>query len=194
MKIAVFLGALCGVLLLQGCVSAVFVGGVAVATKSAKDPRTLGTQIDDGKLEICITKALNKDPMLKKLKKEARVIATVYQKKVLLTGQVPDRDSSDSAKKIAMSVEGASKIYNEIRQGNIIDLATITNDTWITTKIRSLLLASDSVKFSNVKVITENSEVFLLGLVTQQEEQAAADIASKVNGVKRVITVFTRVK
>ncbi|WP_339058322.1 division/outer membrane stress-associated lipid-binding lipoprotein [Candidatus Regiella endosymbiont of Tuberolachnus salignus] len=194
MKIAVFLGALCGALLLQGCVSAVFVGGVAVATKSAKDPRTLGTQIDDGKLEIFITKALNKDPKLKKLKKKARVIATVYQKKVLLTGQVPDRTSSDRAKEIAMSVEGTNEIYNEIRQGNIIDLATITNDTWITTQIRSLLLASDSVKFSNVKVITENSEVFLLGLVTQQEEQAAADIASKVNGVKRVITVFTRVK
>lgn len=190
MKTAV-LGALCGALLLQGCVSAVFVGGVAVATKSAKDPRTLGTQIDDGKLEICITKALNKDPLLKK---KARVIATVYQKKVLLTGQVIDRASSERVKKIAMSVEGASEIYNEIRQGNIIDLATITNDTWITAKIRSLLLASDSVKFSNVKVTTENNEVFLLGLVTQQEEQAAADIASKVNGVKRVITVFTRVK
>ncbi|EGY28853.1 putative periplasmic or secreted lipoprotein [Candidatus Regiella insecticola 5.15] len=169
-------------------------GGVAVATKSAKDPRTLGTQIDDSKLEIFIAKALNKDPVLKKLKKKARVIATVYQKKVLLTGQVPDRASSERAKEIAMGVEGASEIYNEIRQGNIIDLATITNDTWITTQIRSLLLASDSVKFSNVKVTTENSEVFLLGLVTQQEEQAAADIASKVNGVKRVITVFTRVK
>jgi hypothetical protein len=33
---------------------------------------------------------------------------------------------------------------------------------------------------SNVKVTTENGEVFLLGLVTPQEAQAAADVASRV--------------
>lgn len=60
--------------------------------------------------------------------------------------------------------------------------------------MRSQLLGSDQVKSSNVKVTTENGEVFLLGLVTQAEASAAADIASRVSGVKHVTTAFTILK
>src|SRR5699024_11752409 len=73
-------------------------------------------------------------------------------------------------------------------------LGEASNDTWITTKVRSQLLTSDLVKSSNVKVTTENGEVFLMGLVTEREAKAAADIASRVSGVKRVTTAFTFIK
>ncbi|MEX4611576.1 BON domain-containing protein, partial [Haemophilus influenzae] len=46
------------------------------------------------------------------------------------------------------------------------------------------------VKATDVKVISENGEVFLLGNVTQSQANAAADIASKISGVKKVIKVF----
>ena len=79
-------------------------------------------------------------------------------------------------------------------QGQPIGLGEASNDTWITTKVRSQLLTSDLVKSSNVKVTTENGEVFLMGLVTEREAKAAADIASRVSGVKRVTTAFTFIK
>ncbi|MDT1862837.1 BON domain-containing protein, partial [Acinetobacter baumannii] len=60
--------------------------------------------------------------------------------------------------------------------------------------VRSQLLSTDQVKSSNVKVTTENSEVFLMGLVTDREGRAAADIASRVSGVSRVTTAFTYIK
>ena len=91
-------------------------------------------------------------------------------------------------------VDGANEVYNEIRQGQPIGLGEASNDTWITTKVRSQLLTSDLVKSSNVKVTTENGEVFLMGLVTEREAKAAADIASRVSGVKRVTTAFTFIK
>lgn len=72
-----------------------------------------------------------------------------------------------------------------------VDLGTASKDTWITTKIKSQILTSDSVKSSTVKVITEAGEVFLLGILTQQEGAAAAKIASETDGVKRVTTAFT---
>ncbi|KAA8999266.1 divisome-associated lipoprotein YraP [Affinibrenneria salicis] len=175
-------------LLLQGCVGAVVVGSAAVATKTATDPRTVGTQVDDGTLEMRVTSALNKD---EQLKKDARVIATAYQGKVLLTGQAPNSELSNRAKQIALGVDGASEVYNEIRQGTPVSLGTASMDTWITTKVRSQILASDSVKSSNVKVTTENGEVFLLGLVTRREGSSAAEIASKISGVKHVTTAFT---
>ncbi|PLR41223.1 osmotically-inducible protein OsmY [Chimaeribacter californicus] len=191
MKVRLTLAVLCSALLLQGCVGAVVVGSAAVATKTATDPRTVGTQVDDETLEARVSNALSKD---QQLKKEARVVVTAYQGKVLLTGQAPNTDLATRAKQIAMGVDGAREVYSEIRQGTPVSLGTASSDTWITTKVRSQLLTSDSVKSSNVKVTTENGEVFLLGLVTPQEGQSAAQIASQVSGVKHVTTAFTDLK
>ncbi|APG20085.1 osmotically-inducible protein OsmY [Kosakonia radicincitans DSM 16656] len=191
MKAFTPLAVLISALLLQGCVGAVVVGSAAVGTKAATDPRTVGTQVDDSTLELRVNSALSKD---EQLKKEARVNVTAYQGKVLLTGQAPNTELSSRAKQIAVGVEGATEVFNEIRQGQPIGLGTASSDTWITTKVRSQLLGSDQVKSSNVKVTTENGEVFLMGLVTQREGQAAADIASRVSGVKHVTTAFTLLK
>ena len=78
--------------------------------------------------------------------------------------------------------------------GEVTTAKESTSDTWITTKVRSQLLGTDQVKSSNVKVTTENGEVFLMGLVTDREGRAAADIASRVSGVSRVTTAFTYIK
>lgn len=191
MKLRATFAVLFSALLLQGCVAGVVVGSAAVATKTATDPRTVGTQVDDGTLEARVENAIGKD---QQLKKDARVVATAYQGKVLLTGQAPSTELASRAKQIALGVDGAVEVYNEIRQGTPVSLGTASSDTWITTKVRSQILTSDTVKSSNVKVTTENGEVFLLGLVTQQEGQSAAQIASQVSGVKHVTTAFTYVK
>ncbi len=176
---------------LQGCVAAAVVGSAAVATKTATDPRTVGTQVDDGTLELRVNSALGKD---EQLKKDARNNVTAYQGKVLLTGQTQNTELASRAKQIALGVDGATEVYNEIRNIAPVGLGTASTDTWITTKVRSQLLASDQVKSSNVKVTTENGEVFLLGLLTEREGKAAADIASRVSGVKHVTTAFTILK
>jgi len=191
MKVSLPFALLFTALLLQGCVGAVVVGSAAVATKTATDPRTVGTQVDDGTLEARVANALSKDAQLKK---EARVLATAYQGKVLLTGQAPSPELAARAKQITVGVDGATDVYNEIRQGQPISLGRASLDTWITTKLRSQLLTSDAVKSSNVKVTTENGEVFLLGLVTAAEGKSAAQIASQVSGVKHVTTAFTYIK
>ncbi|MBS0923058.1 divisome-associated lipoprotein YraP [Providencia sp. JGM181] len=174
--------------LLQGCIGAAVVGTAAVATKSATDPRSVGQQVDDGTLEARVSGQLNKD---KDITSKARIIATAYKGNVLLTGQSPDMSWADKAKQIASNVDGTEKVYNEVRQGQPVDLGTASKDTWLTTKVKSKILASDEVKSGSVKVITENGEVFLLGVLTQQEGAAAAKIASETDGVRRVTTAFT---
>lgn len=184
------LAILLSALLLQGCVAAAVVGTAAVGTKAATDPRTVGTRVDDS-TELRVNSALSKD---EQIKKQARINVTAYQGKVLLTGQSPTPDLSARAKQIAMGVEGTTEVFNEVRRGQPIGLGTASSDTRITTKVRSQLLSTDQVKSSNVKVTTENSEVFLMGLVTDREGRAAADIASRVSGVSRVTTAFTYIK
>jgi len=94
-------------LLLQGCVAAAVVGGAAVGTKAATDPRTVGTQVDDGTLELRVNTALSKD---EQIKKEARINVTAYQGKVLLVGQAPNTALASQAKQIAMGVDGATEV------------------------------------------------------------------------------------
>ncbi|KMJ44226.1 division/outer membrane stress-associated lipid-binding lipoprotein [Xenorhabdus khoisanae] len=175
-------------MLLQGCIGAAVVGSAAIATKAGSDPRTIGQQVDDTTLEARISNAISKDPQIKA---KTRVVVTVYQGKVLLTGQSPDMALADRAKQIASKVEGTDVVYNEIRQGNPVALGTASVDTWLTTKVRSKILTSDAVKSSSIKIVTENGEVFLFGIVTKQEGAAAAKIASETSGVRRVTTAFT---
>lgn len=108
------LAVLISALLLQGCVAAAVVGTAAVGTKAATDPRSVGTQVDDGTLELRVSSALSKD---EQIKKETRINVTAYQGKVLLVGQSPNSELSARAKQIAMGVEGTTEVYNEIRQG-----------------------------------------------------------------------------
>ncbi|MBZ8692285.1 divisome-associated lipoprotein YraP [Escherichia coli] len=178
-------------LLLQGCVAATVVGTAAVGTKAATDPRSVGTQVDDEVLELRVSSALSKD---EQIRKEARISEIAYQGRVLLIGQSPDRVLSARDRHIALGVDGVQEVYNEIRQGTPVSPVIMAGDAWLTTKIRSQLLTSARVKSSSVKVVTENSEVFLLGLVTEQEGRAAADVASRVSGVKRVTTAFSYIR
>ncbi|OOF36076.1 division/outer membrane stress-associated lipid-binding lipoprotein [Rodentibacter heidelbergensis] len=173
-------------ILLQGCVAAVL-GGAAAGTKVATDPRTIGTQVDDETLEFKVENALDKD---EQINSEARVNAVSYSARVLLIGQVPSESTKSTATELAKGVEGVSDVYNELRIGPKITIGQISKDSWITTQVKSKMLVDDRVKSTDVKVITENSEVFLLGNVTQAQADAAAEIASKVSGVQKVVKVF----
>jgi osmotically-inducible protein OsmY len=106
MKALSTLAVLMSALLLQGCIAAAVVGTAAVGTKAATDPRSVGTQVDDGTLELRVNSALSKD---EQIKKEARINVTAYQGKVLLAGQAPNMELASRAKQIAMGVEGRRK-------------------------------------------------------------------------------------
>ena len=189
MKLLPITAVLCSALLLKGCNGAAVVGTAAVAGKTATDPRSLGQQVDDGTLEARVSGALNKNEQIKK--SNSRIVATAYQGNILLTGQSPDMSVANTAKQVASKVEGVNNVYNEVRQGEPVTLGTASSDTWLTTKVRSQILGSDSVKSSSVKVITENGEVFLFGILTRQEGAAVAKIASETKGVVKVTTAFT---
>ena len=177
-----------GFISLQGCITTAVVTSAAVATKVATDPRTTGTQVDDEILEEKVAYNINKD---EQIKQEARINVVAYNGKVLLIGQAPSMDVAETAKNLAAGVEGVTEIYNEIRQSEKIGFGQIMQDSWITTQVKSKLLVNGEVKATEVKVVTENSEVFLLGKVSQNQANAATDVARNTSGVKKVVKVFS---
>ncbi|MCI7479882.1 division/outer membrane stress-associated lipid-binding lipoprotein [[Pasteurella] aerogenes] len=181
-----------GAILLQGCVTATVAGITsvgAVATKVATDPRSVGTQVDDETLEEKVLSAIRSD---EQIKSEARINVVSYSGRVLLIGQVPDENLKEIATSLAKGVEGINdnNVYNEIRTAQPITVGQISKDSWITTQVKSKMLVDSAVKTSDIKAITEDGEVFLMGNVTQDQGNSAAEIARNVAGVKKVVKVF----
>ncbi|MFC0323019.1 division/outer membrane stress-associated lipid-binding lipoprotein [Gallibacterium melopsittaci] len=183
-KLGVMVGT---ILLLQGCVAAVL-GGGALATKVATDPRTTGTQIDDQTLEFRVADALRKD---KQLNEQAHISAIVYNARVLLVGQAPREDLREVAVNLARGVRDIADVYEQIEIGPEVSLAQVSKDTWITTQAKSKLFVNGNVKATDVKIVTENGIVYLLGRVTQAQANAAVEAVRTINGVKKVVRVFT---
>lgn len=176
-------------LMLQACCSSMLaIGTAAFITTAWNDPRTIGTQLDDNILEAHIAHALNQN---KHITKSARIKNTVYQGNVLLTGQTPAISFAEEAIKIVKKINGTKNVYNAIRQDKPISVQSICTDAWISTQIRLNLFIKKNIHVSNVKIITENREVFLLGQVTQEEGRYAEKIASSINGIKNVFTAFS---
>lgn len=176
------------VALLQGCVAAAVVGGGALATKVAMDPRTTGTQIDDQTLELRVADALRKD---KQLNEQAHISAVVYNGRALLVGEAPSADLKEVAVNLARGVKDIADVYDEIQIGEKVSFMQASKDTWITTEVKSKLFVNGNVKATDVKVVTENGVVYLIGRVTQSQAAAAVDVARQVNGVRKVVKVFT---
>jgi osmotically-inducible protein OsmY len=174
------------VVLLQGCAAAV-VAGTAGAVSSANDRRTLGSQIDDNNIEIKASIAFSE---IDSIHKTANIDAISFNGIVLLVGQVTNQNMKNEAQKAIESVAGIRKVHNQIRIGSNIGITTQSHDTWLTSKVKTQLLTTKDVSGNSIKVVTENGEVFLMGLVSETEANRAVDVARNISGVERVIKVF----
>lgn len=162
---------------LQGC-AAVAVGAAAVGISSATDPRTIGTQVDDQTIELKANAKLGNDEQLE----DARVVAISYDTNVLLVGQVPSEALKRRAEETIKDTNGINKIFNQLRIGSKASAAVRAGDSWITSKIKLKFANNKSIDATNIKVVTENAEVFLLGHVSQIEADTAVEVARNVDG------------
>ena len=176
---------------LQGCTTAVVVGGAATGAAVIHDRRSAGTVIDDQGASWQISHAIFSD---KELSEPSHINVTVYNGAVLLTGETPSEDLKLRANAIAVQTVGNDKpIYNELAISAPTSLSTRTNDAYITSKVKTALFDIQSLPdfdVTRVKVITENSVVYLLGLLTTAEADAVTEKARNVGGVKKVVKLF----
>lgn len=170
---------------LSGCAAAL-VGATAVGISAATDTRSVGTQLDDQTIEIRTITALKGEDRLD----NSRVQVVSFNRAVLLLGQVSDSSLRDLATHIVRNVEGVQRVHNELQVAPIISLGQISKDTYITSKIKAKFVTDDMIKATDIKVVTENAEVALMGIVTREVADHAIEITRNTNDVKRVIDAF----
>lgn len=178
-------------LAIAACVFSV-VGGCAAVLDATHDgpiqpdpgERSFGTYIDDQQLETITKVNIGKaHPGLK----AANIDVVSFNGVVLLTGQVPTNELRNLAGATAQQVHSVRQVYNEIQVRGTTSMLARTSDTWLTTKVKSALLTDKEIDSGRIKVVTENGVVYLMGLLTRQEAENAAEKTRTVGGVQKVV-------
>lgn len=169
---------------LQGCLPMAAVG-VGAAFTSVNDRRTSGTQIDDEGIEL---RAGNR--IADRLGGKAHVNVISFNRNVLLTGEAANESMKGEIEKTVAGVAGVRGITNEIVVAGASALSSRANDSFLTSKVKARFVDANYFNPFHVKVVTENSTVYLLGIVTEQEAKLATDIARTTGGVRKVVRLF----
>lgn len=167
---------------LAGCAGVAAVGAGALVFADRRQAETMMT--DEG-IEIRAATRINE-----RFGAAAQVNVTSYNRMVLLTGEVPDAAARAAVEQIVADVANVKAITNELQIGTLSTLTNRSNDVYITSKVKARFVDASRFATNNVKVVTENAAVYLLGLVTQREATAAVEIARTTAGVRKVVRVF----
>ncbi len=171
--------------LIDGCAPAMVAVGAAHVAIIAGDPRSTGTQLDDTSIEFKVTTEAGS-----RYANDVHLNVTSYNGVVLLSGEAPSTVVQDEITQLAKSTDKVRIVHNEMVIGPVTDLGARTNDTYITSKVKTRLLEDEQVKAIYVKVVTERSVVYLMGIVPRTEGGVAAQTAATTEGVARVVKIF----
>lgn len=179
--------ALCGMLAvsLQGCLG-LAVGGAVMGTLAATDRRTLGAQTEDKAIAL---KAMNQLASLPGGDSNHVNVAS-FNRKVLLTGEVPNAQNKATAEREVAGIEGVQSVVNELAVAGTTSFTARSNDSLLTGKVKASFVDDSTIYANSIKVVTERGIVYLMGRVTPAEGARAASIASGVAGVQKVVKVF----
>ena len=169
---------------LSGCVAAVATGATAGAL-AVMDRRTFGTQTEDEGIEWKILGNL-----MNKYGEKVHVNQTSYNRKVLLTGEVPDEKTKGEIERLVRGTSGVQDVWNELQIGPPSTFQNRSNDAYITSKVKGRFVDGGKFRANLVKVVTEAGTVHLLGMVTRPEADSAIEIARTTAGVKKVVNVM----
>ncbi len=169
---------------LTACFPAAVVG-VGAGALMAADRRPTETYLTDEGIEVRATSRINEH-----FGDKVHINITSYNRMALLTGEAPDEAIRKEVEKSISAIPNLKAISNEIRIAGTSSLASRSNDTYITSKVKARFIDTHQFAVNRVKVVTEAGTVYLLGLVTQREADAAVEIARTTGGVQKVIRVF----
>ncbi|HKT93958.1 MAG TPA: BON domain-containing protein [Paraburkholderia sp.] len=169
---------------LQGCFLALAgaAGGTALV---ATDRRTVGSQTEDREIQV---KALA--DLGKQLPDTAHVNVAVFNQRVLITGEVPDDASKQKAESIVRAVTNVASIVNELAVQPASSFSSRANDSYLEGRVKGELIAYKDISANNFKVVSERGTVYLMGLVTPDEGNIAANATAGVMGVTQVVKCY----
>ena len=172
---------------LGGCPAAIIagLGAAGGAGYAANQERGAGGSVDDLKIKTNIQSAwLQTNPLMQR-----DLSVTVYEGRILLTGEAPTSEFKAQAKEVASRVPGVRAVYDEIEVAPDESTWDSAKDTWITSRVRTELTFNPNVRSVNYTIETANKSVYLIGSARSQAElDTVTTVARTTPDVKRVVS------
>ena len=187
-KVTILIALLISSVILSSC-APIVQGAAAVTTVAtmANDRRSIGEILDDKTLYINLGNIVNKDPLLN----DAHINFNVYNKSVLMTGEVPNDDLKDYLEELVQTkTPKTNQLINEVAVMPNSSYLTRAKDGVISLQIEALFLDQEVFHPAHISILTERGAVYLMGSVTKREAEHATNIASKAKNVKKVVKLF----
>lgn len=177
-------------LILNGCAAALIGAGAATTgAVVASDSRTVEAMFYDDQIEQNASNILKNNKLLSN-ENVFRVSVISVAGNVLLVGQTTNTQYLQWCISKIKSLDYVRKVYNYVSNKAPVGASVIASDSYITTKVKSKLLFGESIKSGRFKVVTEEGNVYLMGLVTKDESVRATNLTKSVDGVNKIYTIF----
>lgn len=173
--------------LLGGCIPAAFVVGAGATGAFIYEKRGLNTMIKDRDMANAALHRIENDTQLRK---QTHITIAAFNHMMLMAGQAPTEELRARAYRLVSTTPNLKRIYNVVTIELPLSKAEIAKDSWITTMVKSALVAQKGINANQIKVVTEDKIVYLLGIVTRKQADIAADAASRIAGVSKVVKLF----
>lgn len=179
----------CLPVLTTGCGALLLGGGAAGGAAVAQDSRSFSTMVYDDGIEQKGYEILKSNSLLSK-PEDTSVSITCFNGNVLITGQTVNRDYIKWVVKEIEGLEHVRKVYNYATLQKPVPASVVSSDALITSKVKTQLLFGKDISSNRFKVVTENGNVYLMGIVTKDESARAINTVLKISGVRRVYHIF----
>lgn len=124
--------------------------------------------------------------------KNANITIATYNNEILLAGQAPQAWQRAEAERIIKStLPDVSRVYNLVTVASPSSTLTRMSDAWITTKVKARMLASNDIDATQIKVVTENGTVYLMGILKPDHAEKAVELTRTIDGVVGVVKIFS---
>jgi len=169
---------------LTACVPMVM-GGAVMGGLVATDRRTSGAQLEDEGIELRAASRIRDN-----LGERVHVNVTSYNRRVLITGEVPSEQDRQLVEQVVSRVDNVQWVVNELAVLGKSTLTQRANDTLVDGKVKAGFVDAKDLFANAFKVVTERGTVYLMGRVTQREADRATEIARSTSGAQKVVRVF----
>lgn len=181
-KLALLIGAL--------CLSACAANSLAPIQLSPFERRGIQAVANDRDIEADIHDELRDEP---ELAYQTHITATAFNGTVLLAGEAATENLRAQAVKIAQFTANVKRVHNNIAIAYPSGIDSRRRDLRITANVTDALKEIRTIPdfdASQVKVVTENANVYLMGLLHRREGAVVINVVRQVPDIKQIVTIF----
>ena len=152
---------------LSSCVGASSKGVFGTGVSIALDPRTLGTQIDDGIMDKNLDAKLllmNKNYLLS-------IRTQVLDGRIFITGKVDEPEEKLQITKLAWEILGTRSVKNDLKIKEEFNFKQSAKDILITSQLKTAMILNKKIKAANYNIDTYKRKIYIYGIAQDKNEE-----------------------